>query len=131
MKPQKARQRLNGRQYFVGLPCLLLFLVGCAARSSQPSQPSIRWTADAADASKVVVEVYGLSAAALERVQQSNWEPAQWQRLLSVFAESGNAAINQSLPPMLGSYRVQANVLRFEPQFPLEPGVSYRAVFHP
>jgi hypothetical protein len=32
---------------------------------------------------------------------------------------------------MLGVYRVQPDSLRFEPQFPLEPGVAYRAVFRP
>jgi hypothetical protein len=32
---------------------------------------------------------------------------------------------------MLGAYRVQADALRFDPQFPLEPGVQYQAVFHP
>ena len=37
----------------------------------------------------------------------------------------------QSLPPMLGVYRIQDNALRFEPQFPLEPGVTYQAIFHP
>jgi hypothetical protein len=35
------------------------------------------------------------------------------------------------LPPMLGAYSVRAGVLRFEPQFPLERGVAYRAVFRP
>jgi hypothetical protein len=35
------------------------------------------------------------------------------------------------LPPMFGDYRVQSGALRFEPQFPLEPGVKYRAIFHP
>lgn len=32
---------------------------------------------------------------------------------------------------MLGSYSVESNVLRFEPQFPLEAGVKYRASFYP
>ena len=32
---------------------------------------------------------------------------------------------------MAGSYRVESNALRFEPQFPLEPGLSYRAVIRP
>ncbi|PYI85817.1 MAG: hypothetical protein DME26_10165 [Verrucomicrobia bacterium] len=31
---------------------------------------------------------------------------------------------------MLGAYGVRSGVLRFEPQFPLEPGVRYRAVLH-
>src|SRR5262245_1541446 len=32
---------------------------------------------------------------------------------------------------MLGSYAVEGEVLRFEPRFPLAPGVRYRAVFDP
>ena len=32
---------------------------------------------------------------------------------------------------MLGTYRVQDNVLRFAPQFPMEPGLGYRAEFCP
>ncbi len=32
---------------------------------------------------------------------------------------------------MVGAYRVLGRVLRFEPKFSLQPGVSYRAVFYP
>jgi hypothetical protein len=32
---------------------------------------------------------------------------------------------------MVGAYRVASNLFRFDPQFPLEPGVNYRAIFHP
>ncbi|MBI5771115.1 MAG: hypothetical protein HZA93_25290 [Verrucomicrobia bacterium] len=32
---------------------------------------------------------------------------------------------------MIGAYRVVGAALRFEPQFPLHPGVTYRAVFSP
>jgi hypothetical protein len=32
---------------------------------------------------------------------------------------------------MLGAYRISSDVVRFEPQFPLEPGLVYRAVFRP
>lgn len=31
---------------------------------------------------------------------------------------------------MLGAYKLAAGALRFVPQFPLEPGLAYRAVFH-
>ena len=34
-------------------------------------------------------------------------------------------------PAILGSYRVERDVLRFQPRFPLEPGLRYRAVFDP
>jgi hypothetical protein len=131
MKWQKAQEQFNGREKLVRLLCLLCFIAGCAVRSQQQGQLAIRWTPDPANAGKTTVEVSGLSAATLEQLQKAGWDSAQWQRLLSVFAESANAATNQNLPPMAGSYRVQANVLRFEPQFPLEPGVSYRAVLQP
>ena len=38
---------------------------------------------------------------------------------------------NAQLPPMLGTYQLQTNSLRFEPQFPLQPGLAYQAIFHP
>jgi hypothetical protein len=77
------------------------------------------------------VEIYGLTAAALEKLRQSNWTLPHWHRLLSVYAQQGDLTTRPNVPPMLGSYRVQSNVLRFEPQFPLEPGVLYRAIFWP
>ena len=32
---------------------------------------------------------------------------------------------------MLGTYRVEGNAIRFEPQYPLVPGLSYQASFRP
>ncbi|MBM3814323.1 MAG: hypothetical protein FJW20_22090 [Acidimicrobiia bacterium] len=34
------------------------------------------------------------------------------------------------VPPMAGDYSVQGGTLIFRPEFPLEPGLTYRAVFH-
>ena len=48
-------------------------------------QASIRWASDPADPYKVVVEVYSLSADAIERLRRSKPSPARWQRLLSVY----------------------------------------------
>lgn len=114
------------------LLCSFVPLTLCVekAQSGAASQTqfSIHWTPEPTNAGRVAVEISGLSDTALKRLQQANWKPPQWQRLLSVYAGQGS---DQSLPPMLGAYRVQAGVLRFEPQFPLEPGVAYRAVFRP
>src|SRR4030095_8926491 len=33
--------------------------------------------------------------------------------------------------PMIGDYHIQSGVLRFEPRFPLDPGITYEAVFDP
>jgi hypothetical protein len=92
---------------------------------------SIRWTSDPADPYKVVVEVYSLSADAIERLRRSKPSLAQWRRLLSVYVGQEGRMSASDLPPMAGAYRVEANALRFEPQFPLEPGLTYRAVFRP
>jgi hypothetical protein len=60
---------------------------------------------------------------ALNRLRGRKMTLAQWQQLLVVYA--GDTTI-----PMLGTYRLRNRVLQFEPQFPLEPGVQYRAVFY-
>ena len=118
-----------------GAPAVFLKYADAAAAARPgmgPPRPfSVHWVPDPADTSRVVVEVSGLSAAALLRLRESDWGPAQWQMLLAVYAESGVLRPHPDLPPMLGTYRVPSAVLRFEPQFPLEPGVAYRAVFRP
>ncbi len=73
----------------------------------------------------MAVEIVGLSSATLQ--QLAKWNVPQFQRLLSVYA----GKVDANLPPMLGKYRIEADALRFEPQFAPEPGVTYRAVFLP
>jgi hypothetical protein len=107
-------------------------LLSFAITAAQPASTiSIRWTSDPKDANRVVVEVAGLNAASLRKLQRANWKLSQWQRLLSVYSGSQNEQSLHNLPPMLGVYRIESGLLRFEPQFPLEPGIIYRAIFRP
>jgi hypothetical protein len=107
-----------------------LFL--CAEKTTASrDQVSIRWTPDPANPYKVAVEVLGLSADAVKRLRQSKPTPVEWRRLFSVYAGQEGQAGASDLPPMAGAYRVESNALRFEPLFPLEPGLAYRAVFRP
>lgn len=99
-----------------------------AARA--PRQFAVRWVSDSLDPSKAVVEISGLTSGLLAELRQLKWEPFHWQRLLSVFADQDGLAEEAPLP-MLGFYRVRAQTVCFEPQFPLQPGVRYRAVFRP
>jgi hypothetical protein len=99
--------------------------------TSPSNRPAVRWVSGAADATRATVEVTGLSAPALRQLRQANWTAEQWQRLLAVHAEQGDLIAEIGLPPMLGTYGVTADALRFEPQFPLEAGVAYRATFQP
>jgi hypothetical protein len=77
---------------------------------------------------RVEVSLPSEHAAALSK---TNWTTQQWQALLSVIADQGDLLTSPTLPAMAGAYRVEGNVLRFEPQFPLEPEVTYRALFRP
>ena len=47
-----------------------------------------------------------------------------WASVFAIYAGPGD------VPPLLGSYSVEAGTLVFHPQFPLAPGVRYRAVFY-
>jgi hypothetical protein len=95
------------------------------------NRAAVRWVSEAPDTNRAIVEVSGLSAPALRQLRQANWKTEQWQRLLAVHAEQGDLIADIGLPPMQGTYRVTADTLRFEPQFPLEAGVAYRATFQP
>lgn len=52
-------------------------------------------------------------------------------KALAVYADQGNLKADMSLPPMLGRRWTEPGRLYFEPQFPLQRGVNYRAVFRP
>jgi hypothetical protein len=114
------------------LLCSLVPLCLCVEKkAASQDQVSIRWTSDPANHYKIAVEVHGLSDAAIKRLRRSKPSPATWRLLLSVYAAQEGATVAPDLPPMLGVYRVESNALRFEPQFPLEPGLAYHAVFRP
>src|SRR5688572_111996 len=112
---------------------LILWLteVALAQKAGLQSGFAIRWAPSATSSNRVVVEVLGLKSHALRELREANLDASKWQRMLSVYAEQGDVVADIGLPPMLGTYRVESELIRFEPQFPLEPGVTYRAVFHP
>jgi hypothetical protein len=89
---------------------LLIFAWVIVARA----EITVRWATS--ETNKPFVIVSGLTG------------PVQPQSL-SVYAEQGDLKADMSLPPMLGRYRTEPGRLYFEPQFPLERGVNYRAVF--
>jgi len=101
------------------------------ALSLPAAAPALSWINDRTDTNRWFVEVSGLGASALKELRQSNWTPAQWQRLLTVHAEQGDLIGDIGMPPMSGGYAVEANRVRFTPSFPLEPGLQYRASFYP
>jgi len=102
--------------------------ISLPALAADSSTYSVRWNTNAAPPN---VEVAGSADQTLRRLETTNWQRADWQKLLSVYAGQGDFVTDMSVPAMLGSYRVEDGLVRFQPQFPLERGVSYRAVFRP
>jgi hypothetical protein len=52
-----------------------------------------------------------------------------WQPVFSLYVDQGGSG--SEVPPLSGSYRLQGGTLVFEPRYPLQPGLRYRAVFRP
>ncbi len=85
---------------------------------------------------QAVFEVRGLSPRLHAEFARFSRDDPRWQPIFSVSVTGvpnsptpPRDAGNQ--PPMLGTYEVATDAVRFKPRFPLERGVEYRAVFHP
>src|SRR5262245_31999798 len=101
---------------------LSLLLAGCLAVAAEPARgPTIRLE-------RGVFEVVGLAPEVLTQLGKMPPEKEQWTALFAVYVDGTGGA---DRPAILGSYRVEDNLLRFEPRFPPAEGVRYRAVFQP
>lgn len=119
----------RGGEWLAVLAAGALGLAEVGARAASPF--SIRWHPGPDHSGRPLVEVSGAPPAALEQLEKAAWSPAQWQQLLSVHAEQGDLVADVNVPAMLGSYRVHAGLIQFEPQFSWAAGVQYRAIFRP
>lgn len=113
---------------------LKAILLGCLLPLSAPADTggrlAVRWPTNTA-AGHHAIEISGIDDRNLRELRQSGWDSSRWQQLLSVYAGQGDVISDAGLPAMIGNYHVATHTLRFDPQFPLEPGVSYRATFRP
>jgi hypothetical protein len=70
-------------------------------------------------------EVSGFGSAFLDRLRRMDVSDQFWAAIFSVRVD-GKADV----PPLLGSYAMKGDTLTFQPRFPLQRGVLYRAVVH-
>jgi hypothetical protein len=99
-----------------------LLLVG---RAHASDHPKIQFDQKSAQH----VDVAGLDAADLAAIRKVGLQADGWSQLFAVYVVP--AVGKQPGPAILGSYRIDGELLRFEPRFPFMPGVGYRAVFTP
>jgi hypothetical protein len=118
----------------------LTFLVGViaslwsgwlSAAEGPIPKPGIRWRTHSTNSVPTWVEVTDLPLELLRQIARLRQSLPEWQRLFPVYAEPGDLIADMELPPMAGQYQIVDGTLRFEPPFPWEAGVRYRAVFRP
>ncbi len=89
------------------------------------------WNSRSSDLSWTVVEVIRANPDDVRAITRPEMTQDRWRSFLSVRVVRKESPEAGELPPLLGTYRVADGVLRFEPRFPLEPGLPYRAEFDP
>jgi hypothetical protein len=111
-------------------PILLLVATSLAADAPGPAKGpaaggyAIRWNLDEGSA-RATVDVVGIDPANLAALAATGWDASRWAAMLSVSVAAPDA------PAIPGTYRVVGDVVRFEPRFPIHPGLEHRARFRP
>ena len=109
-------------------------LPGSAATSKSslnaPIPPRIRWV-QRPGSDRVAVEVLDADPEILGPLGRSKLTPEQWSSFFSIVVADDSDLVKKKTP-ILGSYKRSAELaIVFEPRFPLEPGLKYRAEFNP
>ena len=114
----RARQRRLG-----ALPCLIA-LAAVACGSTPP--PLDLALAPATGQSPAIVRVTGLAAGEVAALRRWRADGPEFRALLAVWVDGADAST-----PIAGRYVVSAAGLEFHPQFPFDPGRTYRARLSP
>ena len=72
------------------------------------------------------VEVTGLDKDLVAAVAEARLTPEEWEKVCRLTVDDGKPAADR--PPVAGAWTAAGGVLRFEPQFPLVPGMTYRVI---
>jgi hypothetical protein len=93
--------------------------------------PTLTWKALSPDQTTARVELIGADPIALAVLGNPEITRDEWSTFLAVRIVSGDQVTTGDNPPIVGSYTATNDGIRFEPRFPLEPGVRFRAQFDP
>ena len=77
------------------------------------------------------VEVRGIDRRMLRGLAGRAASDSRWRAAFRVTVDPGTMARDSGRPPVLGSYDVSVDGVRFMPRFPFEPGVRYRVELDP
>jgi hypothetical protein len=104
-----------------------IFVIGAvtcfSSQGAERANYSFRWSTN-------FVELCGVAEGTLQKIQAASWQSDEWQKLLAVNSGQSDAKTHLELPPAAGTYCIIDGCIRFQPKFPFEHGVTYRAVCH-
>jgi hypothetical protein len=101
-------------------------------KNTGASAPSVKieWQrAVAAMPRKTNACISGLDPSILAVLASPRMTEKLWTSFFRVHVVSESSPDAADVPPVWGTYRVDGTLLRFEPRFPAEPGIRYRASF--
>jgi hypothetical protein len=75
--------------------------------------------------------ISGLDPSILAVLASPRMTEKLWASFFRVHVVTESRPDAEDVPPVWGTYRVDGKLLRFEPRFPPEPGIRYRAGFEP
>jgi hypothetical protein len=102
--------------------------LACIASTSDAKPIAIHWIRDSSNSNKIFVQLLGLPDGLVKPQDQPDTPSPDWQRIMPVYVTGQRAG---DVRPMYGRYAVEDGVVKFEPGFALEKGVTYEAAFHP
>jgi hypothetical protein len=107
----------------LGVVTAVALLGDLSNADSRPAAPQIVMVPPALPTASF--EVRGLTPGVLERLRRLEPAAATWSQIFRVSVENGLAV----RLPMVGTYSVRGDAVRFKPRFPLERGLKYLAAF--
>jgi hypothetical protein len=96
-----------------------------------PHTPRLSWKMWSADPASAAVELAGADPASLKALKDHDVKYNGWTAFLAVRVLPASVSPLEELPPLWGAYRIDGDIIRFQPRFPLQPGMTYRAEFDP
>ena len=122
--PQRHRPAVLAR--FQGCLAGVLPAAALLAPSLLLAEPSILLDRGAAAA---IFKVEGWEGLQAIEAKAQTFQADDWRKLFVVFVE--NDSPRAEVPPVSGSYQIKDGAVVFEPRYPLQAGVTYRALFTP
>ena len=102
--------------------------------ANQPAKlinPELHFVEQAENGKVDAVELVGLDAEALALLKSENLDFEPLSALLAIYTVTDEATQSIASRPLIGEFSIVDDLLRFQPRYPFEPGVTYVAQAKP